>query len=87
MRDVRNAKRAEQAYLPREATQRCTVCGRLNSRTNTNNNTTRTNATIKKKIWLTLNGGGCHSRPELSKTGLSAYLAPNFIESKESLLK
>ena len=28
MRDERNRKRAEQAYLAREATQRCTVCGR-----------------------------------------------------------
>jgi hypothetical protein len=28
MRDVRNAKRAERAYFAREATQRCTVCGR-----------------------------------------------------------
>jgi hypothetical protein len=28
MRDIRNAKRAEQAYLAREAARRCTVCGR-----------------------------------------------------------
>jgi len=27
-RDARNAKRAEQTYLAREATQRCQVCGR-----------------------------------------------------------
>ena len=28
MRDERNRKRAEQAYLAREATQRCQICGR-----------------------------------------------------------
>jgi len=28
MRDTRNRKRAEEAYLAREATQRCCVCGR-----------------------------------------------------------
>jgi hypothetical protein len=27
-RDARNAKRAAEAYLAREATQRCQVCGR-----------------------------------------------------------
>jgi hypothetical protein len=32
MRDERNRKRAEQAYLAREATQRCQVCGRLFTR-------------------------------------------------------
>ena len=28
MRDTRNQKRREQEWLAREATQRCTVCGR-----------------------------------------------------------
>jgi hypothetical protein len=28
MRDIRNAKRAERAYLAKEAAQRCVVCGK-----------------------------------------------------------
>ena len=40
---------------------------------------------VKKNLGLTTEiGGGCHSRPELSKTGLSAYLARLL---KEPLLK